>query len=56
MPKFSVKRPYVTLVAVVMVLVLGGVSFSKMTTIYDGDHHISGSITGKGGDGAYRCH
>ena len=32
MPKFSVKRPYVTLVAVVMVLVLGGVSFSKMTT------------------------
>ena len=32
MPKFSVKRPYVILVAVVMVLVLGGVSFSKMTT------------------------
>ena len=32
MPKFSVKRPYVTLVAVVMVLVLGGVSFGKMTT------------------------
>ena len=32
MPKFSVKRPYVILVAVMMVLVLGGVSFSKMTT------------------------
>lgn len=32
MPKFSVKRPFVILVAVAMVLVLGGVSFSKMTT------------------------
>ncbi len=32
MPKFSVKRPFVILVAVVMVMVLGGVSFSRMTT------------------------
>lgn len=32
MPKFSVKKPFVVLVAVVMVLVLGAVSFSKMTT------------------------
>lgn len=32
MPKFSVKRPFVVLVGVIMVLVLGGVSFTKMTT------------------------
>lgn len=32
MPKFSVKKPFVVLVAVVMLLVLGGVSFTKMTT------------------------
>ncbi len=32
MPKFSVKKPYVVVVAVVMLLVLGVVSFMKMTT------------------------
>lgn len=32
MPKFSVKRPFVVLVAVVMLLVLGVVSFTRMTT------------------------
>jgi len=32
MPKFSVKKPFVVLVAVIMVLVLGGVSFTRMTT------------------------
>lgn len=32
MPKFSVKKPFVVLVAVVMVLVLGIVSFTRMTT------------------------
>ena len=32
MPKFSVKKPYVVVVAVVMLLVLGVVSFTKMTT------------------------
>ena len=32
MPKFSVKKPFVVLVAVVMLLVLGAVSFIKMTT------------------------
>lgn len=32
MPKFSVKKPFVVLVAVVMVLVLGVVSFTRMTT------------------------
>lgn len=32
MPKFSVKKPFVVLVAVVMLLVLGVVSFTKMTT------------------------
>ncbi len=32
MPKFSVKRPFVILVAVIMVLVLGVVSFTRMTT------------------------
>lgn len=32
MPKFSVKKPFVVLVGVVMLLVLGFVSFSKMTT------------------------
>ncbi len=32
MPKFSVKKPYTVFVAVVMLLILGGVSFTKMTT------------------------
>ena len=32
MPKFSVKRPFIVLVAVTMLLVLGVVSFTKMTT------------------------
>lgn len=32
MPKFSVKKPFVVLVAVVMVLVLGIVSFTRMST------------------------
>ncbi len=32
MPKFSVKKPYTVLVAVVMVIVLGVVSFMKMST------------------------
>ena len=32
MPKFSVKRPFVVLVGVVMLLVLGYVSFTKMST------------------------
>ncbi|MCD7824354.1 MAG: efflux RND transporter permease subunit [Clostridiaceae bacterium] len=32
MPKFSVKRPFVVLVGVVMILVLGYVSFTRMTT------------------------
>lgn len=32
MPKFSVKKPFVILVGVIMVLVLGYVSFTKMTT------------------------
>lgn len=32
MPKFSVKKPYTVVVAVVMLLVLGFVSFTKMTT------------------------
>lgn len=32
MPKFSVKKPFVVLVAVVMLLVLGVVSFTRMTT------------------------
>lgn len=32
MPKFSVKKPFVVLVGIIIVLVLGGVSFSKMTT------------------------
>lgn len=32
MPKFSVKKPFVVLVAVIMILVLGVVSFTKMTT------------------------
>ncbi len=32
MPKFSVKRPFVVLVVVIMVLVLGVVSFTRMTT------------------------
>lgn len=32
MPKFSVKKPFIVLVGVVMLLVLGFVSFSKMTT------------------------
>ena len=32
MPKFSVKRPFLILVGVIIVLVLGGVSYSKMTT------------------------
>ena len=30
--KFSVKKPYTVLVAVVLVIVLGVVSFMKMTT------------------------
>ncbi|MGN0306268.1 MAG: efflux RND transporter permease subunit [Lachnospiraceae bacterium] len=30
--KFSVKKPYTVLVAVIMVIILGAVSFSKMTT------------------------
>ena len=30
--KYSVKRPYTVLVAVVLVIVLGAVSLSKMTT------------------------
>ena len=30
--KFSVKKPYTVLVAVVLVIVLGVVSFTKMTT------------------------
>ena len=32
MPKFSVKRPFVILVSVIMVFVLGIVSFTRMTT------------------------
>ena len=32
MPKFSVKKPFVVLVGIVIVLVLGAVSFTKMTT------------------------
>ena len=32
MPKFSVKKPFVILVGVVMLFVLGYVSFTKMTT------------------------
>ena len=32
MPKFSVKKPYTVVVAVVMLLVLGFVSFTRMTT------------------------
>ena len=32
MPKFSVKKPFVVFVGVVMLLVLGYVSFTKMTT------------------------
>ena len=32
MPKFSVKKPFTVVVAVVLLLVLGVVSFSKMTT------------------------
>lgn len=32
MPKFSVKRPFVVLVGIIIVLVLGGVSYSRMTT------------------------
>ncbi|MDO4166185.1 MAG: efflux RND transporter permease subunit [Eubacteriales bacterium] len=32
MPKFSVKRPFVILVGIIIVLVLGGVSYSRMTT------------------------
>lgn len=32
MPKFSVKKPFMVLVGVVMLLVLGGVSFSKLST------------------------
>lgn len=32
MIKFSVKRPFVVLVGIIIVLVLGGVSYSKMTT------------------------
>ena len=32
MSKYSVKKPYTVLVAVVLVLVLGFVSFTKMTT------------------------
>ena len=32
MPKFSVKRPFVVLVGVVMLLVLGYVSFTRMST------------------------
>ena len=32
MPKFSVKKPYTVLVAVIMVIVLGVVSFMKMST------------------------
>lgn len=32
MPKFSVKKPFVVLVGVIIVLVLGYVSFTKMTT------------------------
>lgn len=32
MPKFSVKRPFVVLVTVIMLLVLGIVSFTRMTT------------------------
>lgn len=50
MPKFSVKKPFVVLVGVVMLLVLGFVSFTKMTTrlyaeyehaIYDRYHNVS---------------
>lgn len=32
MPKFSVKKPYTIVVAVLAILLLGGVAFSKMTT------------------------
>lgn len=32
MPKFSVKKPFVVLVGVIIALVMGGVSFSRMTT------------------------
>lgn len=32
MPKFSVKKPFVVLVGIIIVLVLGGVSYSRMTT------------------------
>ncbi|MBR6527910.1 MAG: efflux RND transporter permease subunit, partial [Lachnospiraceae bacterium] len=32
MPKFSVKKPYTVVVAVIMLLVLGFVSFTRMTT------------------------
>ena len=32
MPKFSVKKPYTIIVAVLAILLLGGVAFSKMTT------------------------
>ena len=32
MPKFSVKKPFMVLVGVVMLLVLGYVSFTKLST------------------------
>ena len=32
MPKFSVKKPFTVVVGVIMLLVLGAVSFTRMTT------------------------
>lgn len=58
MSKYSVKKPFTVLVAVVMLLVLGIVSFTKMTTgsvaeyfppVHTCDHNLSGRITRKSG-------
>ena len=64
--KFSVKKPYTVIVAVVLVIILGIVSFTKMTTdllpsmelpyaivmtTYQG---VSGSISGDCGNDSYK--
>ena len=55
MSKFCVKKPYTVLVGIVMVLVLGFISFTRITTdllpsiLCYGDNDLPGGDAGKGG-------
>ena len=53
--KFSVKKPYTVIVAVVLVIILGIVSFTKMTTdLLPSMELPSGSISGDCGNDSYK--